>query len=77
MPALAAVARGDDRLAVLAPRADHALDRLRRKIRPVGQDDDRGLCIECLEATAKRCSRASFPICAADDPRVGLDVVGA
>ena len=77
MAALAAVTRGDDRLAVLAPRADHALDGLGREVRAVGEDYHCRLRVERGQAASKRCSRASLPVGAADDARVGLDVVRA
>ena len=77
MAALAAVARGDDRLALLAPRRDHALDRLGREVGPVGEHDHGGLRVERGQAAAKGGARASLPVRAADDARVGLDVVRA
>ena len=46
MAALATVARGDDRLAPLAPRRDHALHGLGREVGPVGEHDHRGLPVE-------------------------------
>jgi hypothetical protein len=75
--ALAAVARGDDRLALLAPCGDHALDRLGGEIGPVGEHDDGGLGVQRGEAAAERGSRASLPLGAVDDVRVGLDAVRA
>ena len=77
MPALAAVARGDDRLALVAPGTDHALDRLGREVGAVGEHDHRGLCVQRGQATAKGGARASLPVGAADDARVCLDVVRA
>ena len=77
MAALAAVARGDDRLALLAPRRDHALDRLGREVGPVGEHDHGGLCVQRGQAAAEGGSGASLPVGAADDLRVGLDVVRA
>lgn len=79
MTALAAVARGDDGLAARAPLAEHALDRLRREIGPVGEDDDGGVGLgrQRGKAAAKRRARALGPPGAADDTRVGLDLVGA
>jgi hypothetical protein len=74
--ALAAVARGDDRLAPLAPGCDHALDRLGREVRPVGEHDHRGLSVERGQAAAEGGSGASLPVGAADDVRVGLHFVG-
>jgi len=75
--ALAAVARGDDRLAVLPPRRDYALDRLGRKVGTVREDDHRGLSIQRGQAAAERGARASLTLRAADDARVGLDVIRA
>jgi hypothetical protein len=75
--ALAAVARGDDRLAALAPGRDHALDRLGREVWPVGEQDYRGLGVDCGQAAAEGGSGASLPVGAADDVRVGLDLVCA
>jgi hypothetical protein len=75
--ALAAVARGDDRLAPLAPRRDHALDRLGREVRPVGEHDEGSLGVQRGETAAQGGSGAPLPVGAADDARVGLDVVGA
>jgi hypothetical protein len=75
--ALAAVARGDDRLSVLAPRRDHALDRLGREVGAVREHDDSGLGVERGQAAAERRPRPSLPVGTADDARVGLDVVGA
>jgi hypothetical protein len=75
--ALAAVARDDDRLAPLAPRSDHALDRLGREVRAVGEHDDGGLDVEGGQTAAERGSRPLLPLRAAHDARVGLDVVGA
>ena len=77
MTARAAVARGDDPLALLAPRRDHALDRLRREVGPVGEHDHGGLGVERGQAAAEGGSGASLPVGAADDARVGLDVVRA
>jgi hypothetical protein len=50
---LAAVARGDDRLAALAPRGEHALHRLGCEVRPVGEHDHRGLCIQRGQAATE------------------------
>ena len=77
MAALAAVARGDDRLALVAPRRDHALDRLGREVGPVGEHDHGGLCVQRGQAAAEGGSGAALPLGAADDARVGLDVVRA
>jgi len=71
--ALAAVACGDDRLAVLAPGRDDSLDRLGRKVGTVGEDDYRGLGVERGQAAAERGSRPSLPLWTADDARVGLE----
>jgi hypothetical protein len=75
--ALAAVARDDDRLVPLAPGRDHALDRLGREVRAVGEHDHGGLGVERGEAAAERGSRPSLPLGAVDDACIGLDVVGA
>ena len=77
--ALAAVARGDDGLAARAPLADHALDGLRREVRPIREDDDGGLRLgrQRGEAAAKRAARPLGPVGAADDARLGLDLVRA
>jgi len=75
--ALAAVARGDDRLSVLAPRGDHALDRLGREVGAVREHDDGGLGVERGHAATERRPRPSLPVGTADDARVGVDVVGA
>ena len=75
MAALAAVARGDDRLAALTPRGDHALDRLRREVGAVREHDDGGLGVERGQATAERRPRPSLPVGTADDARVGVDLV--
>jgi hypothetical protein len=77
MAALAAVARGHDRVSVLAPGGDDPLDRLRREIGPVGQDDHSGLCVQRGQAAAEGGAGSSLPLGAADDARVGLDVVRA
>lgn len=77
MATLAAVARGDDRLTVLAPGRDHALDRLGREVGPVGEDDHRGLGIAPGQAATERGSRAALPLGAADHARVDLDLVRA
>ena len=77
MAALAAVARGDDRLSRLAPGGDDALDCLRREVGAVGEHDHRGVGVQPGQATAQGGPGASFPVGAPDDPRVGLDVVGA
>jgi len=53
MAALAAVARGDDRLAPLVPRRDHALDRLGREVGTVGEHDHGGFGVERGEAAAE------------------------
>jgi hypothetical protein len=75
--ALAAVARGDDGLAPFAPGRDHALDRVGREVGPVGEHDEGGLRVERGQAAAKGGSGALLPVGAADDARVGLDVVRA
>ena len=77
MAALTAVARGDDRLALLAPRRDHALHRLGREVGPVGEHDHDGLGVQRGQAAAEGGSGAALPLWAADDARVGLDVVRA
>jgi hypothetical protein len=77
MAPLAAVARGDDRLAPLAPCRDHALDRLRGEVGPVGEHDDGRLRVEHGQAAAEGGSGASLPVGAANDARVGLDLVCA
>ena len=77
MAALTAVARGDDRLAPLAPGREHALDRRGCEAGPVGEHDHGGLRVERGQAAAERGSRASLPFGAVDDARVGLDVVRA
>ena len=77
MAALAAVARGDDGLAPFPPGRDHALDRLRGEIGPVGEHDHGCLRIQSRKAAAEGRARASLPLGAVDDARVGLDVVGA
>ena len=79
MAALAAVARCQHRISVLAPGADHALDGLRSEIGPVGQDDDRRLGVRSqrLEAAAERGAGAALPLGTADDARIGVDVVRA
>ena len=58
MAALAAVGGGDDRAALGPPGGDHALDRLRREVGPVGEHDDRRLDVvaELLEP-ARRATR--------------------
>jgi hypothetical protein len=75
--ALAAVARGDDRLAPLAPGREHALDRRGCEAGPVGEHDHGGLRVERGQAAAERGSRSSLPFRTADDARVRLDVVRA
>lgn len=77
MAALAAVARGDDRLVSLAPGRDHALDRRGREVGPVGEHDDGGLGVEGGQAAAERGPGAPLPVGAGDDSRVGLDLVRA
>lgn len=77
MAAVAAVGRGDDGLAVLAPGGDHALDGFGREIGPVGEHDDGDLRLERGQAAAQGGSGASLPFRAADGARVGLDVVRA
>ena len=65
---------------MLAPVVEHALDRLRREVRPVGEDDDGRFDVlpEGCEAAPKRRAGPAFPVRAADDPRlVGGELVGA
>ena len=79
MAPLAPVARRHDRLSLLAPGFDHAVDRLRSEVGPVGQDDDRclGVRSQRLEPAAERGARAAIPLGTADDARIGFDVVRA
>ena len=77
MAALAAVARGHDRLASLAPGSDHALDRFGRKVRAVREHDHRGLGVERGQAAAEGGSRPALPVRAKDDACVRLHLVGA
>jgi len=79
MAALAAVARGEDRLSPRTPDADHPLDRRRGEVGPVRQHDHRGLDLrsERRQAAAERRTRAVLPLRTADDARVGLDLVRA
>ncbi len=79
MEPLTAVRRGDDRRPFLAPHRDHAVDRVRVKIRAVGEDDDRGLDLlgKLLEPTTERRARAALPLQALDGSRLRLDLVRA
>ena len=79
MPADARVTRGHDRLPPRAPLLDDAVDRRRREIGPVGEDDDRrfDLRAESREAAAERRSRPELPLGTADGPLAGLELVRA
>ena len=79
MPALAAVARRDDRLVPLPPGGDHALDRFWSEVGPVGQHDHRCVDLgrELGQATAKRGAGATAPLGATNDGRVRLHFVRA
>ncbi len=80
MAPVAVVARCDEGGEVVAPGREDALDRRRREVGPVGEDDDRGLRAggERGEPAAQRRARAELPVGARDDPRAGrLQRVGA
>ena len=68
MAAVAAVARGDDRRAALAPGCDDAVDRRRGELRPVGEHDHRRLDLraERGEPAAERGARPALPVRAGD-----------
>ena len=67
--AVAAVRRGHDLRAALAPDLEHAVDRGRGQVRAVGEHDDRGLDVvsEALQAAAERGAGAALPVGAVDD----------
>jgi hypothetical protein len=69
MAAYAGVARRDDVPSTVSPRCHDALDRGRREVRAVGEDDDRrvGVVAERGEPAAKRRSRAPLPAGTVDD----------
>ena len=68
MPAVAAVARRDDRRRAPAPLVDDAVDRRRSERRPVREHDDRRLDLgrERGEAAAQRRAGPSLPVEAVD-----------
>ncbi len=68
VPALARIRRRDDPSA-LAPCADHALDRRRRQVWAVREDDDRSGDVvgKGFQATAKRRTRPAAPLGACDE----------
>jgi hypothetical protein len=79
MAALAAVAGCEYVVSVGPPGPDDAVDRRRREVRAVGEDDDRrlGLVRERQEAAAERRARAALPVGAQHDRRARLEGVGA
>lgn len=79
MAALTRVAGGDERAETAAPAFQHALDRLRSEIGPIGENDDRRLRFrpERSQATAERGTRAALPFGTVDDARSRrVEVVG-
>ncbi len=79
MTANAPVARGEHGRSSLAPGLDDAIDRGRIEVGAVGEEDDRGVGsrVECRQPAAQRCTRTVRPFRTADEPRIGVDVVGA
>jgi hypothetical protein len=79
MAAVARVARRDRVGAGRAPGRDDAIDRGRREVGTVGEDDNGGfdLRAERFEAAAKRRAGAALPVRTVDDPGVGVERVGA
>lgn len=77
MEANTPVRGGDDVRAALAPGRDHALDRLRREVRPVGEHDHRRLRLggERAEPAAQRRADPALPLLAAHRAGIGLHVV--
>ena len=64
----AAVGGRDDVAALVAPRGDHAVDRARIELGPVGEHDDRRLCVrrQRREPAAQRSPGPALPLGAAD-----------
>ena len=62
-----------------ASETNDAVDRCRREVRAVGEDDDRRLSLvrEGQEATTARGARAALPVGAQDDRRARLERMGA
>ena len=56
---------------------DHAVDGLGREVRPVAEDDDRGLglLVERVQAAAQRSARPALPVATVDGRRARLDLV--
>ena len=79
MAAHCAVARGEHGCATRPPRLDDAVDRRRRDVRPVAEDDDGsfGLRAQRVQAAPERCAGPPTPIGAANDALRGLDLVRA
>ena len=79
MAALAAVGGSDDRATLGPPGGDHARDRLRREVGPVGEHHDRRLDViaELLEPARERCARPALPAGAGHDARRRLERVRA
>ncbi len=79
MASHAAVGRGDDLAGAFAPGGDHPIDRLRRHIGTVGEDDDCSSRVGCegRKAAPERRPRARLPVRAGNDPGCGIELVCA
>ena len=79
MEAHAAVRGSHAVVATTPPGVDHPVDRPRIEVGPVPEDDHSRLDVvgQGCEPAPERGSGASLPFGAANDARIGLDVVGA